>query len=125
MCNVSQSPQSRRRQRKERALFLLEGVSAPYSPERNQPENKTKAAVVWKRACALGELRSTENYFGKGLSRVMGLKLGGEEQEWTVLHILTGSPPASPHRHPPGRLTRADLRLQLIPRGGNAAAVAP
>lgn len=46
--------------------------------------------------------------------------------EWTELHILTGSAPASCHlRTPPGRLTKEDLRPQWSHKGSSTAATAP
>lgn len=44
-----------------------------YIPERKQPENTTKAAVVCKGGYVLEELGCRENNLGKGLSRVTGL----------------------------------------------------
>lgn len=96
------------------------------NPERKWPEDKPKAAVVCEGGYALQESRPREDYFGTGLSTVMGLKLGGEEQEGMVLHVLIVRALAFPHlRTPPGGLTEEDLRLQLSLRGRSPAVAAP
>lgn len=82
--------------------------------------------MVCKEGYALQEPRPRENYFGKGLSRVMGLKLGGEVHEGMVLHVLTVGALASPHpRTSLGGLSEEDLGLQLSLRGRSPAVAAP
>lgn len=75
---------------KERRGFYssTEGAVALYKSREETTRGKPRAAVVCQGGYVLQESIPRGNYFGKGLSRVMGLTLGAENSgEWCYIFL--------------------------------------